>query len=482
MTGDAATLRSRLTRGTTPLAEQSSVGDRRGLSARGARRELLELYREQNQSSQSPSPFKSLRELAGTSPGRLFIIAAVLLIGGIGAGWYSATALDNRTSALRQTISDTEPIAESSQILYANLSIADASANAAFISGGLEPASLRERYASAIATASQALIQAAAGTTKENVVVRTDLNALAERLPVYTGLIESARTNNRLGNPVGSAYLGEASDLMQTTILPAAQRLYTARSSAISDPQNRFTNPPWGVYAALGVLLAALLGADFYVARRTNRKINLGLLLGSVAIVVALVWVLVGSLLSVSATKSAETQGARPLRELTSARILVQQARSVETLSIARRGDQDKLQQQFVDASRQVRAILEAYDRAAGNDSGPRDAQRPVQAAIGALNAWDDAHAATVERSDAGDYSGATALAVGNTPDGSARAYATLDTALTKAITATRTRFRDEINTARVVIGFAGSGVLALGVLAATASVVGLVPRIREYR
>ncbi|GGF09978.1 hypothetical protein [Williamsia phyllosphaerae] len=482
MTGEAASVRSRLTRGTTtiprPMLRRSEPRpDRRGpLGRRGARaerRELLTYARDRAQ-----SPLTSLRHLAGTSPGKLFIIAAILFVGAIATGWYSSISLDNRTSALQQTISDTEPIAESSQILYSNLSIADASANAAFISGGLEPAAVRSRYSTAVATAAQALIQAASGTAEENMDVRGDLDTLAERLPVYTGLIESARTNNRLGNPVGSAYLGEASNLMQTTILPAAERLYTARSRAISDPQNRFTSPPWGVYAALTILLLAFVGAHYYLARRTRRRLNLGMLLAIGAIVIALLWVLIGSLLSVSSTNSAETRGAQPLRELTSARIQAQQARSAETLSLARRGDRGLLESQFTDAGGKIRATLTAYL----DDNDDNEADAAVRRAQTALSTWADAHAATVERTNAGDFNGATAMAVGDNPDGAAAAYMQLDAALVDGITTTRTTFRDDINTARVVIGYAGSGALILGLIAAATSALGMVPRIREYR
>ncbi|MCX6468374.1 hypothetical protein [Williamsia herbipolensis] len=501
MTGDAASLRSRLIRGPSESVDSRPDGsgpaatrpggllrtrrggrrtERRGsLTSRGARaerRELMALARDQ-----ARSPLATIRQLAGTSPGKLFLIAVILVIGAIATGWYASTSLDNRTAALAQTISDTEPIAESSQVLYSDLSIADASANAAFISGGLEPAALRSRYSAAIATASQALIQAASGTAEENTTVRDDLNSLAEQLPVYTGLVESARTNNRLGNPVGSAYLGEASNLMQTTILPAAQRLYAARSTAISDPQNRFTDPPWGVYAALAVLLVALIATHQYLARRTRRRLNLGLLLAIGFTVVAALWVLVGSLLSVSATNSAETRGAQPLRDLTSARILTQQARSAETLSLVRRGDEATLQNQFVSANGRIAATLNSY-LADTDDDDDTDARESVQRALAALSTWQTAHAATIERSNAGDFNGATAMAVGNTANGAAQAYMTLDRALIDGITRTRTAFRDDINTARVVIGYVGSGALVLGLLAAATSALGMTPRIREYR
>ena len=58
------------------------------------------------------------------------------------------------------------------------------------------------------------------------------LGRVNAQLAVYTGLVETARTNNRAGNPVGSSYLSEASSLMQTQILPDAQRLYEETQQA----------------------------------------------------------------------------------------------------------------------------------------------------------------------------------------------------------------------------------------------------------
>lgn len=449
---------------------------RRPLSDRPApltRRELMSLTRERAQ-----NPFSNIRQLAWTSPGKLFLISIVLIIACTTVGWYASDTLDDRTSTLKGMIVETEPLAEASQVLYSSLSIADAAANTAFISGGLEPAELRQRYNDAIATSGQALVQAVSGASIENKEIRQDLTTLSSQIPVYTGLIESARINNRLGNPVGSSYLGEASNMMQSMILPAAERLYTERADAIGDARTNFTSPPWGVYVALVLVLAAMVATHAYVARRSRRRFNLGLLSGVAFLVIGLLWLLVGGLLSVNATSNAENRGAAPLRELTSARILIQQARSDETLSLVRRGDRMSLEKGYADATAQIGDLLDDYR----DDDRVDVAEDSVDDAVAALNMWRDAHEAMLERTNAGDFNGATAIAVGDNPDGSAAAYSKLDAALVDGITDTRMTFRDDINTARVVIGYAGLGIMLLGIAAAVAATVGLFPRIREYR
>lgn len=462
--GNATSLRTRFMRADKPYSDRP---------APLTRRELMNLTRER-----SPHPITNMRELAKTSPGKLMIIMMVLIISCVAVGLYASDTLDQRTSTLEEMIEVTEPLAEASQVLYSSLSIADAAANTAFISGGLEPAALRDSYNNAVATAANAMIESVSGTAMDNAQVRQDLTTLSTQLPVYTGLIESARINNRLGNPVGSAYLGEASNMMQETILPAAERLYTERFEAIGDARTNFTSPPWGVYFALALVLAAVIATHLYIARRSRRRFNVGLLVAIGCLVIGLVWLLVGGLLSVKATSDAEELGAAPLGELTSARILTQQARSDETLSLVRRGDQQDFEASWTEATNQIDVVLGDYL----DDESKDVAEDSVTDALAAMALWRDAHAAMLERTNAGDFNGATAIAVGDNPDGSAAAYSALDDALVDGITRTRETFRDDINTARVVIGYAGLGILLLGIAAALASAIGIAPRIREYR
>jgi hypothetical protein len=266
--------------------------------------------------------------------------------------------------------------------------------------------------------------------------------------------------------------------MMQEMILPAAERLYTERANAIGDSRTNFTNAPWGVYAALMLLLAAMVAAHIYVSRRSRRRFNIGLLTSIGCVLIGLLWLLVGGLLSVNSTANAEDRGAVPLRELTQARILTQQARSDETLSLVRRGDQQSLESGYTTAAAQIDTLLTEY-----RDDDRKDvAEDSVDDAIKSLALWRDAHTAILERTNAGDFNGATAIAVGDNPDGSAAAYSSLDAALVEGITNTRMTFRDDINTARVVIGYAGLGILLLGFAAGIAAMVGIFPRIREYR
>ena len=475
MTGHASPVRSAVTRAGRAGRSGSTLPPLR--QALAERRELSE--------TRTQPPLVTLRHYAGTSPGKLVAIMVLLSLTLVITGWYASSVLDSRTSTLRQMVDRTEPLAESAQVLYSSLSIADASANGAFLSGGLESPALRTRYADAIATAATSLITASgnlmekskATSAAEFAETRRDVETLAKNIPLYTGLVETARTNNRLGNPVGSAYLGVASTLMQNQILPAAQRLYDRRSAAISDPQQTLSTPPWAVYAALAVIIGTLLATARYLARRTRRRFNVGILAALAAILIGSVWLLASGLTSVAITHSARDNGANPLRDLTSARILTQQARSAETLSFVRRGDQAGLERTFTLATLQIYRTLSKVQTNLDDDAAVTSDQ--LDTAKNLLHQWtaadDDARAAIQN----GDFSDAQKI-IGT--GASAQRYAALDAELVTAITATRESFRTAINTAQRVIGYTGTGIFVITCFAALAVIGGLLPRIRGDR
>lgn len=482
MTGDASPMRTVLTRaGRTIRPGQSSPPMRQVLADR---RELMASARERAQ-----SPFATLRHYAVTSPGKLVIIMLVIGAACVTTGLYASSVLEKRTQTLQQMIDRAEPLAEAAQVLYSSLSIADASANAAFISGGLETPALRSRYANALATASSSLILATGtsgqpgtdGTPDQSEqAVADDLRTLATTIPVYSGLIETARTNNRLGKPVGSAYLGQASSMMQDQILPAAQRLYERRSLAIADPQQSLTRPPWGVYAALLAVLVALILTSRYLARRTRRRFNIGVAAAILAIAGGTLWLLASGLMSVAATTDARTGGADPLRDLTAARILTQQARSAETLALVQRGDQGGLERSFADSTAQISAMVTKLRE--NKDTSRSVSSEQLDAVSSSLEQWKVTDAQVRGYIQSGDFGRARVLTVGDTDGSSGRSYEQVDAALTNAITSARDSFRDDINTAQRVLGFTGTGILMLTLFAAVAVVIGLIPRIREYR
>ena len=181
-----------------------------------------------------------------------------------------------------------------------------------------------------------------------------------------------------------------------------------------------------------------------------------------------------------AATSSAKDDGATPLRELTEARILTQQARSAETLSLLRRGDQAGLQDTFEQATTRIGMVLDSLDEADGSSGSLSGDQ--ITSLRAALDQWKKTDAQVRDSMTSGDFTQARIMTVGSSPQSSETSYNAVDSALVNAITTTRSSFRDDINTAQRVLGFTGNGILALSIFATVALILGMIPRIREYR
>ncbi|MGB3698475.1 MAG: hypothetical protein WBA05_13670 [Gordonia sp. (in: high G+C Gram-positive bacteria)] len=482
MAGQVYRVRSALThagRSVLPEREPNSPTLRQVMADR---REISAITRER-----VASPLVTFRFYATTTPGKLLLITLAMVFACGLTGWYSSISLTDRSQTLEALVNRAEPQAEAAEVLYSSLSVADAAANSAFISGGRESPELRREYTDSIATASTALVAAADGvssgaeTSTGDRAARADLDTLATAIPVYTGLIETARTNNRLANPVGSAYLGVASNLMLGTILPAAQRLYEDRSSAISDPQRTLTVPPWGVYIALFIIIAMLIVTGRYLARRTRRHFNIGLIGALSALVLGTVWLLVSGLLSVAAANTAKSSGAEPLHTLTTMRILTQQARSAETLSLVKRTDPGEIDAGFTHDLEQIGVFANRLSSTPTHANNPGLTQ-PINDVRSALQRWRSAHEEVSRRLAGGDFTAARSLTIGSGSISTATGYTEVNDALVQAIAEARATFRDNINAAQRLLGYTGTGIGVLCGIAAIALVGGLTPRIREYR
>jgi hypothetical protein len=409
-----------------------------------------------------------------TTPGRILTIGVVLSALVIGSAFATSTTINDRQAALTTVLNHTEPLAFAAGQLYTTLSIADAAAATAFIAGA-EPRDVRQRYEQAITDASVAVTRASSGLTDEPLVQL--LGRLNAQLSVYTGLIETARTNNRAGNPVGSSYLSEASALMQTQILPSAQRLYEETSARVDIETTSSTRIPGPVIL---VVLATLLFGAFanrWLARRTQRRINIGFVAGGLAVLIMLMWVGTALVISTADSRSAKDTAAESLKTVTTLAITAQQARADETLSLIRRGDEDVRKQSYyqrIDMMQQQLSDFLARENAI-DKSDLVDAEQLLQR----WRAADDRINAYIA---VGNYQAATQVALGTGEDDSTPAFNKLDDALGKGIEESRGQLRDDILSAYQVLSGATVGAAVLSVVAAVAVALGLWPRLNEYR
>ncbi|ODQ95332.1 protein kinase G-activating protein GlnX [Mycolicibacterium holsaticum] len=409
-----------------------------------------------------------------TTPGRILSIGFVLSALVIASAFATSTTINDRQQVLTRVLNHTEPLAFAAGQLYTTLSVADAAAATAFIAGA-EPRDVRQRYEQAITDASVAVTRAASGLTDEGMVQL--LGRINAQLSVYTGLVETARTNNRSGNPVGSSYLSEASALMQTQILPNAQRLYEKTSAMVDAETSASTRIPGPVI--LVVLATLLFGvfANRWLARRTRRRINIGFVAGGLAVSIMLIWVGTALVLSTADSRSAKDTAAQSLKTITNLAITAQQARADEILSLIRRGDETVRKQSYY---QRIDTMAQQLSQYLGRDDAiDKTDLVDAQQLLDRWRAADDRINAYI---NVGNYQAATQVALGTREDDSTPAFNQLDEALSKGIEGSRGQLRNNIVNAHRVLSGATVGAAVLSIVAAVSVALGLWPRLSEYR
>src|SRR5688500_10673537 len=97
------------------------------------------------------------------------VLAVVLVAAVLAVGVAASSTVAERRDRLEMLRSHTEPLADAAQRIYGALSIANTAATTAFLSGGIEPQDVRDRYDAAIGQASAGLVTASNGVAPNDV-------------------------------------------------------------------------------------------------------------------------------------------------------------------------------------------------------------------------------------------------------------------------------------------------------------------------
>ncbi|WP_040838949.1 hypothetical protein [Nocardia brevicatena] len=407
-----------------------------------------------------------LRSFAQSSPGRLIGIGLLLVGLCLAAGVVSAASVNDRQHGLDLLLTDIEPDANAAHHLYTSLSVADAAASTAFISGGLEPQAVRDRYSQAMGEGAAELVRLS-GNDGEDLRQRM---GIAAGLPVYSGLVETARANNRAGHPVGAAYLSEASNQMQTVLLPMAEQLHQRRAAAVDDAQRHQIRPPWLAFLLLLAALGTLIWAQILLARHWHRTFNPGLLLASGAMLILLAWTVFAGAIAAASMAGARADDAVLSARLIESRILAQQARSAETLKLVRRDTSGDYDRTFDANITRLNELLSEHDDPASTT------------ARSALDRWLGAHRRMNDALNRGDFARAATSATGPGAVNATIHVEELDQALGQGISEARDTLRDKISRSARVFDYLAPGAAILGIAAAGYIVFGIWPRLREYQ
>ncbi|MGP6174691.1 hypothetical protein [Corynebacterium sp. A21] len=420
-----------------------------------------------------------------TTPGKMLALTAILSVAIFAAGYSMSQSADQRQGALDVLLSTTEPMSYSAHNLYTSLSLADTIATTGFVQAGVESSDTRSRYNAAIDRASVAASESAASIPATDAHSMRLITDIQRQLPVYTGMVESARVNNRVGNPVGVAYMAEASSLMRETILPAASELFTLTSTRVSEAQRNLTLPQWVPLSGLFAAVSFLSIAQWWLWRLTHRRLNKGFLAATALMLTAILWVSASNFATWQAGNRGFAEAAMPWDSLTASRIMAQQTRTAETLVLVRRQSLAQTQSTFDETVDSITVALDDFAQAEGHtDQSHND--RVLDQAREALLHWENSHQGLGTALNNGDYEKAIILSTG-TPEQnggsptSSSSYAALDSALSALISDARASMRAFINDGLAATKLVSTVVLLLSLAAIIAVWLGIRPRLREY-
>ncbi len=423
-----------------------------------------------------------LREIGrGTRVGQLATAALVTLVLILLAGVLALVATLRTQAATQDVVARSGPLTTATQELYRALSDADASAGQGFLLGAGEPGSLRLRYQTDLAAAGRAL--AVVGSASGQDAATGPVATLTSGVPVYAGLVETARTADRQGLTYGAAYLREASSFLRTTLLPAAQQAYDAQAAELSADQAVADGGVWTVLALI-VVVAALVAIWLLhrrIARTTKRRLTPGVALAGAAVGLLLVWGVIALGLCAALTASARDDGSTPNRDLVAARFAVLQSRSDEVLTLVARSSGGDYEQDYVRRSITLYGWQGLLDRAR-DEAGPGPVADDATTAATVGRQGITVHALVRTLDVSGDYDDAVALALSTAPDGGQGSVQQVEDALDRAVTSTADTAASDAASADSATTLLAVGIVVLTLVAAAGVAVGVWPRLQEYR
>nr|WP_313896304.1 hypothetical protein [Streptomyces sp. YIM 98790] len=428
-----------------------------------------------------------LRAGARTEPGRLRIIGAVLagliLLFGAVTAWQTG----DRAGGAARVVDDTQPLSADAASIYRSLADADTTAATGFLSGADEPRAVRERYEEDIRAAA-VLLGAAATHSGGSPEAREQIRVLSEQLPVYTGLVETARAHNRRGLPLGGAYLRYASTRMQEVLLPAAERLYLLETDRFRSELDDARKWPWAALLTGGAALGVLGWAQVRHLRRTNRVLNPGLVAATAAVAVLLGWLAGAHTLARSQLGTADHEGARSLEVLNEMWIALLQARGDENLILVARGSGSVYAENYQERMELIAGPAgDGEDAAAGLLSGARglaedEAGRGPLDSVGAdIAAWRARHDEARRAEAGGDYERAVDLVIG-AEESTGVLFDRVHGSLDEAVGHEQQDFEQAASGGRSALGGLTAGAVVLGLAGAAGAVLGIGRRLSEYR
>jgi hypothetical protein len=400
---------------------------------------------------------------AGT-PGKMRIFGAIAVAACVIFGGLAFAIGTHLHSELRSARAHAQQLVRI-QAIRTNLVRADANATNAFLEFGLESSDVRTGYTDGIASAAATIAQAACAEPGD----AQQLETVNQVLTNYTGLIESARANNRQGFPVGAAYLRSASNSIRANALPPLDALDAEQRKGFDNSSDAATTARIELGILLVLALALLIATQVWLSRKTRRTINPPLLVATLLVLLGGVAGIAVFSVSASKVDSAKRGAYADTVALATARSNAFDARSDESLTLIARGSGQQYEADFKQLAADASYALE----------GRRASDRTIGISADQFTAYVTAHHQLRAKDDGGGYDAAVQSA---TKGAAKTTFAKFESTSATALADRAKQLSNDLDDASSLLVAVSWLMLLLGLGAALAARRGIAQRLREYR
>jgi hypothetical protein len=422
------------------------------------------------------------RSLAATTPTALRTLSIAVVLLSLAWGALAGWTVSQHSAAAGAVVHTDEPLALAAQQMYRSISDADVTATSAFLSGPQPPLATLQRYRTDIATAA-AELTTLNGAGAGNRQLTAAIAAVSAGLPGYAGYVAQAQAEYALGYPLtGGSFMQVASEQAHLVLLPAAKTMYTLQDNALTSAGSQATAVlPVVAAIALAVITGfVLFRAQRWLARRTHRVFNLGLLAASAALIISAVWLLATFTVARSDLTRGIDHGSSPASTLAQASIDVQQARGDEILNLISRTGATSFEQDYKSVRAQIGPGAGTLLTTAASASQGQAAGQVAAAAHDATT-WFAVNDQVYRLDLTAAYAAETNLVIGTGAGSAAAGFDQLENDISAAIASDNATFQTSAAAGAGAYGPLEGAVIAAALLMAVGCALGISRRIREY-
>jgi hypothetical protein len=409
--------------------------------------------------------------LRGT-PGQLRVAGIASVIACLAFAALAGWALQQRASSLVQAQAHADQLVRIQQIA-SDVVAADSQFTNGYLTFGQDSTTQLAEYDQAVSDASRLIATAAQAEPAD----AAELASVNEALGTYTARVASARANNKQGFQVGVGYLRQASSLLQAksppTMLPTLNRLVSDNATRVDDAFSTSRMATWLLVLAGLLGLGVLLVAQFRVALRSHRFLNVPLVTATAAVLVALIAGGAAMATAQSRADQVKDKSYAATLALANARISAYVGKSYQSITliyIGTGGDYPTSQKAYQGQVDTAKAKLAAAATATGGGVG--------SAELAAWTAASDKLYTTAQSNWQAAAGQATQTAAGSVN----ALFTAFDDATRPALTTQVSAVDDGLGGMHGLLIVLAWAAVLLGVLAAGAAWLGISLRLEEYR